>query len=139
MQQAALKVDDLSKLAEEFLSQKAIKALNNKVETTVLANGSEITHLSLYLGTRIGLDKLEEGVRKLANRINAIDDKIEYALSHFLKLDLYQNEFDALQGKSQECVIVCYPLVSAKNYEEIMKNPKQYGVFEMGAVPKELT
>lgn len=139
----ALKIDELKVQAEPFLTDKAKAALAIKslrlLKTDV--NGA-VTDQCVYIGARTRISELEVGIKKVADKINALAERgvITSCLSNFIKFDLsqegtgYFNEDGT--AKEQETLILCYVLVPIAIYEEIMADSRKFMAFKDGEIPE---
>lgn len=141
-QGAALKVDNLQAEAEPFLTEKAKTALKNLENKRLILTryGSdglvEVYGQCLYVGSRVELDKVEDGIKKVAETINKLaeDGKIISALSHFIKFDLSPESSGYF--KPLETVVLCYVHVDMETYNKAMADRKAYNTFKEGAIPE---
>ena len=136
---AALKIEDLKSQAEPFLTEKTKTALNVKSTSMFKwrANADKeayMSHKCLYVGKRVKISEVEDGIKAVAEKINALGEagKIDSAVSHFIKFDLFQID----TNREQETIVLCYPVVDIETYNEIMANPKEYNAFVEGAIPE---
>jgi hypothetical protein len=123
-QGAALKVDNLQAEAEPFLTDKAKEALKNfNNGLTLTRYGSdglvEIYGQCLYICSRVKLDKVEDGIKEVAETINKLaeDGKIISALSHFIKFDLSPESSGYF--KPLEVMVLCYVHVDVETYNKL--------------------
>lgn len=135
----ALKIDDLKEMAEPFLTEKtkAAMAVNERVLTVYRANsegGAFAYAKCLYLGKRVALSKVEDGVKAVAEKVNLLGEagEITSSLSHFVKFDLYNNSI----SKESECIVLCYVHVTVPVYDRVMADMKTYGAFSDGEIPE---
>lgn len=108
VQGAVMKVDDLKELQEKFFSDKAKEVMKNKSTQTVLLMDNGDVYKTVYFGSRVPLDKVDEGAKKVAAKINDLADKglIHSALSQLIKFDLAKMPVKALST-----MVLCYVLV----------------------------
>ena len=71
----ALKVEDLSKKAEEHLNDAALEAMKRKAKSQVLRFDDGRTYLSMYFSCRVRKEEIDLGVEKMATIANELADK----------------------------------------------------------------
>lgn len=135
---SAMKVFDLPE-SEQYLSEKTKKAMEIKSDGLLeyradAAGLGYIYSKSIYLGTIVPISKLEDGIKFVAEKLNALGDadKIKSSLSRILKVDLYNDNLE-----EPKCAVVCYVHVNPDVHDEIMKDRKSYGAFFEGEMPDE--
>lgn len=129
-QGSALQIEDLKDLQEKLFSDKAKKALETKATSVVYLKDDGTGYEAIYLGSRVLSDRIEEGARKVADRVNELAEQgvIHSALSGLIKVDLARMPY-----KAPTSVVLCYVLVPfeiAKEYREAGKSLKE------GSVPE---
>lgn len=132
MTDGTIKLNDLSKVAEPYLTEKAKVALAKPKCTSLLrVEGGVLTHQCVYYGKKVKLSEIESAVKIVSEKINDLAEKdlIEAPLSHFVKFDLspestgYFNQDGS--PRELETVVLCYVRVPQATYEEIMKDVKK--------------
>lgn len=129
----SLKVEDLSKQAEPFLTEKTKEALSRKSLSQLHIVDGVVTHQCLYIGKKVKINEVELGIKFVVEKINDLGEKdlIHSCLINFIRFDLYPDTV-----KELECLVLCYVLVPIETYNLIMKEPKIYGAFAEGGIPK---
>lgn len=104
----ALRVDELMDLQDRFFSDKAKEAMKKKSSQTVILMDNGEVFKTVFFGSRVPLDKLEDGAKKIASKVNDLAEKglIHSALSQLIKFDLAK-----MPGKALSTMVLCYVLV----------------------------
>ena len=123
---AALQVEDMMPMADQYLGPNAKEALNKKsTSLTVTEDGK--TYQCLHLGVRVLKTNLEAGVKKLSEVLNdlAIQGLIHSALAPMSSIELNRGF-----GEKATVAVFSHVLVPLENHEELSRDDfavKEYG------------
>lgn len=117
---SAIVTTDLMEMAKPFLSEASQALLSKKatglVEVIDLEN-EKVTEC-LFLGVHVRTDKVEEGVKAIAEQINLISAA---GLGHSVLAPILSVPLVKLSGKHYTCAVVAYVHVPAEKAEDVRK------------------
>ncbi len=132
---SGLIVDDIYSVAEPYLTEKTKLALSKKAKSISLyeTTDRDKSHTCVYLGKRVLLTQVEEGVKYVAEKVNALGEagKIHSCLANFVKFDLTQSG-----AQPKETLVLCFVMVDVQTHAELMANTKSSGAFSQGSMPE---
>lgn len=132
-QGSAIKVENIDALAEPFLTERTLKALQVKHNSLYhFDENREVTHQCLYIGKKVKISKITDGVKYVAEKINTFGEagKIKSSLGDFIRFDLVP-----INVSEPETIVLCYIHVDLETYEAAM-NDRSSGAFKEGQVPE---
>lgn len=110
-----LKVDDLTWLAEPYLTQASKDALLRKAKVLELTELG-VAYKAIYMASIWRMSSTEKGIQHMAEQLNSLT---ELGLVHSVLAPISSIElaFSPSNGPSQ--VVICYPLVPVDRMEEV--------------------
>lgn len=125
LNESRLSTQDISKEADFYLTKKAREALQKKAISTIARYDTGEVFLCTYLGAKVNISDIEDGIKLVAGRINELARKnqIHSCLSNFVRLDLSPETtgyFDEDGNpKEMQTIVLCYILVPEQVYKEL--------------------
>lgn len=129
---SALKIEDLTEMANKYLSEKAKQDLSKKATQTAVFNEDGLKARAVYFATQVKTNNQLAAVEKLAKIINDLADKnlIYSTLAPISSLELVR-----LPLKAPSCAVMCFLLIPANEADYIEEQYKDLTVKE-GEMPR---